>query len=203
MAQQEAIVVRLSTVAPDVACPLCGRLSGRVHSRYERTLTDLPWNRITVRLHLRTRKFFCDNGGCQRQVFTEPIPELAARYARKTARLSDTLLRLTYIVGGEAATRIARMLGLLVSPDGLLKHMKKQAAKRGPLTTPRAVGIDDFALRRGDRYGRAEKSRGYVRGAKRPDSYQYLSGSSSEIVSPSMKQLRKSAIRAASAQISS
>ena len=152
-AQHAAIVVRLSTVALSAACPLCGRLSERVHSRYERTLTDLPWNRITVRLHLRTRKFFCDNGGCQRQVFTEPIPELAARYARKTARLSDTLLRLTYIIGGEAATRIARMLGLLVSPDGLLKHMKKQAAKRCPVPTPRAVGIDDFAFRRGDRYG--------------------------------------------------
>src|SRR5579862_2556145 len=152
-AKNQAVIVRLSTVAPYVACPLCGRLSRRVHSRYGRTLTDLPWNRITVRLHLRSRKFFCDNPSCERKVFTEPIPELAARYARKTARLSDTLLHLTYIIGGDAATRIARMLGLLVSPDSLLKRMKKQANKCHPLNTPRAVGIEDFAFRRGDRYG--------------------------------------------------
>jgi transposase len=71
--ENQTIVVRLSTVAPYAACPLCGQLSERVHSRYGRTLTDLPWNRISVRLHLRTRKFFCGNSGCERQVFTQPV----------------------------------------------------------------------------------------------------------------------------------
>jgi transposase len=152
-AENQAIVIRLSTVAPYAACPLCSHLSGRVHSRYSRTLTDLPWNRVAVRLHLRTRKFFCDQPTCERKVFTEPVGELAARYARKTLRLSDTLLRLTYMVGGEAATRIARMLGLLLSPDGLLKQMKKRASQGPRVATPRVVGIDDFAFRKGYRYG--------------------------------------------------
>ncbi len=152
-AENQVIVVRLSTVAATAACPLCGCHSRRVHSRYGRTLTDIPWNRITVRLHLRTRKFFCDQPTCERKVFTEPVAELAARYARKTVRLSDTLLHFTYLVGGEAAARIARLLGLLVSPDGLLKQLKKPARQNRSVATPRVLGIDDFAFRKGYRYG--------------------------------------------------
>ena len=29
-------------------CPLCGRTSSRVHSRYARTVSDLPWHGISV-----------------------------------------------------------------------------------------------------------------------------------------------------------
>jgi hypothetical protein len=31
-------------------CPLCGRDSSRVHSRYLRTVSDLPWHGISVEL---------------------------------------------------------------------------------------------------------------------------------------------------------
>ena len=31
-------------------CPLCGRDSSRVHSRYSRTVSDLPWHGISVEL---------------------------------------------------------------------------------------------------------------------------------------------------------
>jgi hypothetical protein len=33
---------------------------------------------------MTARKFFCDNRECERRVFTEPIPTVAARYKRKT-----------------------------------------------------------------------------------------------------------------------
>jgi transposase len=150
---QEAIVLRLSTVADVAACPLCSQNSQRIHSHYSRTLTDLPWNRVTVRVHLHTRKFFCDNPYCVRRVFTEPVPELAARYARKTLRLSEALQQLVYMVGGEAGARIAQMLGLLVSPDSLLETVKKAPVHQDPPATPRVLGIDDFAFRKGYRYG--------------------------------------------------
>ena len=68
------------------ACPLCGRASSRVHSRYARTVSDLPWHGISVTLEVHARRFFCDEPSCERKIFCERLEEVAAR-ARKTARL--------------------------------------------------------------------------------------------------------------------
>ena len=42
-------------------CPECRQESRRIHSRYRRRLSDLPWEGIPVRIELRVRRFFCDN----------------------------------------------------------------------------------------------------------------------------------------------
>jgi hypothetical protein len=148
-----SIVLRLSTISPSAACPLCGQLSERVHSRYERTLADLPWNRVAVRLHLRSRKFFCDNPACERIVFTEPLPKLAARYARKTLQLQEALYLIGYIIGGKAGARVAVGLGLCVSPDTLLRRVRHVAQEPKPSTNGlRIVGVDDWAFRKGVKF---------------------------------------------------
>ena len=150
----KAIVLRLSTVAPYAACPLCGRQSERVHSRYQRTLADMPWNQVAVRIHLRSRKFFCDNPTCERVVFTEPLPKLAARYARKTLQLQEALYIIGYIIGGKAGARVAVGLGLCVSPDTLLRRVRQVSQEHKPSTNGlRIVGVDDWAFRKGHRYG--------------------------------------------------
>jgi transposase len=45
-------------------CPVCRKRSSRVHSRYTRTLADLPWQGIPVSVHLRVRRFFCEEATC-------------------------------------------------------------------------------------------------------------------------------------------
>ena len=149
----DAIVIQVRTTATSACCSLCGQSSAHVHSRYRRTLADMPWSRLTVRILVSARKFFCRNPLCARRIFTEPLPELAQRYARKTLRLADTLLQLTHLLGGEAAARIARLIGLLLSPAGLLKRLKKRSKPSASVVTPRVLGIDDFAFRKGYRYG--------------------------------------------------
>jgi transposase len=72
-----------STGSP-AACPVCGVLSRRVHSRYERHLDDLPWGALAVRLTLRVRRFFCSERACERRVFTERLPGWVASWARRT-----------------------------------------------------------------------------------------------------------------------
>ncbi len=146
-----AIIFDARTICVTATCPLCHHVADRVHSRYRRKLLDLPWQGNAVRVELTARKFFCDNRTCQRRVFAEPLPTVATRYSRKTARLADALRELAYLAGGEAAARIAQAFGLIVSPDALLRHLKQTAMPT--VSTPRVLGIDDFAFRRGRRYG--------------------------------------------------
>ena len=51
------IVLRTSRSV--VPCPDCDQLSECVHSWYQRTLADLPWQGLAVRLLLKTRRWFC------------------------------------------------------------------------------------------------------------------------------------------------
>ena len=51
-----AITLILRARRITACCPLCGRRSRRVHSRYERTLADLPWGTHVVTVRLRVRR---------------------------------------------------------------------------------------------------------------------------------------------------
>jgi hypothetical protein len=91
-----------TTAAATAECPICGRVSERVHSSYTRTVSDLPWHGRPVILRLRIRRFFCEYDGCRRVIFAERIPQVAGDYARKTDRLEDALLAVGFALGGEA-----------------------------------------------------------------------------------------------------
>ena len=42
-AEGETIILTARTCGESARCPMCGQPSSRVHSRYHRTLADLPW----------------------------------------------------------------------------------------------------------------------------------------------------------------
>jgi transposase len=134
-----------------VPCPLCDTPAQHIHSRYERTLADLPWAQYHVRLQLRVRKWFCRNRHCPRRIFTERLPTVAAPWARCTLRLAQRLLALGVALGGRAGVRLGHAWDLAVSRNTLLRLLRKQPAPSFP--TPRVLGVDDFALRKRQRYG--------------------------------------------------
>jgi transposase len=143
--------LELTATAESAHCPLCSQSSTRVHSRYHRTLADLPCSDLAVRLDLSSHKFFCDNPRCRRRIFTEPLPQLAARYARRTLRLQATLQLIGLALGGEAGARLSRELHLVTSGDTILRALQRWHP--GAAATPRVLGVDDFAFRRGRTYG--------------------------------------------------
>jgi transposase len=147
----ESLTVHLTTTGPTAACPLCGSDSRRVHGRYTRLLDDLPCLGRPVRLRLVVRRFVCQQTGCPRRIFAERLPGFAAPRARATDRLRRTQAAIGSSLGGEAGSRLAARTGVATSPDTLLRRVKRFPVAAAP--GPRVVGIDDWAWRKGQRYG--------------------------------------------------
>lgn len=145
------ITLIVRTISPSCPCPSCRRPSRIIHSRYVRRVADLTWQGVSVLLELHARRFRCPNSLCPRDIFCERLPSIVAPYARRTVRLHTALELIGFAIGGEAGARLARELGLTVSPDTLLRRLRLPPVEK--VSTPRVVGVDDFAFRRGRRYG--------------------------------------------------
>jgi transposase len=144
------VSIRVASGASKSRCPVCGLVSSRVHSRYSRTVSDLPWHGLSVELEVRARRFFCDEASCERRIFCERLPEVAAR-ARKTGRLEEALLAIALELGGRAGARLALELGILAACDTLLRRIK--GAPLPEVGKVRVLGVDDFAFKKGATYG--------------------------------------------------
>lgn len=147
----DLVEIHARSRASTAKCPTCGMESSRIHSRYVRTLADLPWHGVRVVVRLLVRRLRCDADGCPRRIFAEQTDDLARPYARKTTRLAEVVAMLGFVLGGEPGSRTARRLGMPASPDTILRAVRRAAAEPAP--TPRALGVDDWAKRRGHRYG--------------------------------------------------
>jgi len=145
------IKLDVSSIQCKAVCPACGSQSGRVHSRYVRTLTDLPCTELSVRVKLRVRRFFCDNARCVCKIFTERVPDFVAPWARRTIRLAEKQRQVGLALGGEAGQRLAYVLTLPVSGDTLLRLVLGESTEE--METPRVLGVDDWAWCKGQKYG--------------------------------------------------
>jgi len=132
-------------------CPVCKGISRHVHSRYERTLEDLTLAQHRLTRQVQVRKFFCLNAACARRIFTERIPEIATPWARKTVRLVQRLQSIGLALGGAAGTRLADQLGYQASGSTLLNQISQLPLPQ--FKTPKLLGVDDFAFRKGRQYG--------------------------------------------------
>src|SRR5215204_4720380 len=150
-ATQNAITLAARTSSRVARCPVCCARSARVHSHYTRTLADLPWQGIPVTVRLRVRRFFCDQKTCNRVIFAERLPGLAAHYARRTERLDGWFTHISFALGGERGFSQQKDLGIVVSGETLLKHIR--SSRLWAHRTPKVLSVDDFAFRRGTRYG--------------------------------------------------
>ena len=76
---------------------------------------------------------------------------MALPRVRRTVRLAEAQRRIALHAGGESGARLANRLAMPVSGDTLLRLIRAAPLPVAP--SPRVVGIDDWAWRRGRRYG--------------------------------------------------
>ena len=79
-----SILVTVASARDYAKCPYCQASATRKHSRHFRTLSDLPCGDRAVKICWEAKRYFCDNYNCVRLTFCEQLPEVTARYARKT-----------------------------------------------------------------------------------------------------------------------
>jgi transposase len=150
-ADEQFLLVVVAMTSPEALCPLCQCRSESIHSRYRRVVADLPWAGWGVRLELHVRRFFCQNQACTRRIFTERLPGVVAPSARCTTRLTDLLTLIGFALGGEAGNRLVERMGLVTTPETLLRLIRIQKERQVP--TPRVLGVDDFSFCRRRSYG--------------------------------------------------
>jgi transposase len=133
------------------SCPACGTASTSIHSRYQRTLADLPVQGLFLRFRLGVRRFYCRTRDCARQVFCERLDDLTHPDSRQTKRLSACLELIAQALGGNAGARLSQRLGRRASASMLLRRLRRSSVPK--LTRPRGIGLDDWAYQKGQRYG--------------------------------------------------
>jgi transposase len=101
-------------------------------------------------IRLTVRRFICGAADCPRRTFAEPFSRLAAPHARFTTRLNQALERVGLALAGRAGARLTAQLRFGAGRMTLLRRVMALPDPR--FSTPRVLGVDDFAIRRGQTY---------------------------------------------------
>lgn len=102
-------------------------------------------------LLVRVRRFRCLNEACPRHTFGEPLPEIARPRARHTERLRTLHQGIGLALGGNPGARLAAKMAMPVSGTTLLHRIRQ--VDTDPPASPRVLGVDDWAWRKGCSYG--------------------------------------------------
>ncbi|MFM9947385.1 MAG: ISL3 family transposase [Saprospiraceae bacterium] len=149
--ENERAILQIGSTGHSSPCPKCNSPSFKVHSRYNRTISDLPLCGISAEARLRVRKFLCISDGCKQKVFSERFSHFVNPYGRRTIRLDQRLTTLGLKAGGNLGASIAMLMGISISSSTILRLIFN--TEEAEIEIPRVLGIDDWAFKKGRNYG--------------------------------------------------
>ncbi len=145
------VLLEATSSSRSAVCPYCQTLSEKRHSNYIRKPQALPCSNTPVQLVLSVQRYICQNPACDHTTFAERIPDTSSFYARKTVPLEALLKVLAFEMSAETVARVCNKLNLQISPDSVLRTIRKTDVPQNPYV--RVLGVDDWAFRKGQNYG--------------------------------------------------
>jgi hypothetical protein len=131
------VAVSAATTTAKAPCPSCGVVSEHLHSRYQRTLTDVGPALSQMRIGLTVKRFRCRNAACERATFAEQVEGLTGRYRRTTPSAQEVIDRLGTALAGRAGARIAAMLSEdRLADQGRRHRLHVRHGRRDPQRPP-------------------------------------------------------------------
>ena len=147
----DSLIIGLIATDAVGTCPRCQTPTSRVHSFYQRTLADLPMSGKRIKLQVRLRKFFCPLADCPRKVFAQSCHSVCKPYARRLIRAEQQIQTIGLQAGAKPGSRLCHAIGQSVSASTVLRVIRKTLTP--VVETPKRLGVDDFAFRKGRNYG--------------------------------------------------
>ncbi|MFD0051722.1 transposase family protein [Actinomycetes bacterium NPDC127524] len=123
--ESEKLFAVLKICSTHAQCPKCKRLSSSRHSRYARSVDDLPVSGHSVHLTILLQKWYCVNPECKTKIFTERLNWLSAS-SRKTDRLEKLIRKIGYSNNCLTAEKVCREMHIPISHDAILYRIKKE-----------------------------------------------------------------------------
>ena len=120
----ENLVITVTRTNKSDRCPCCGKKSNNIHSRYFRTIKDLPIQENKVILKIKTKVFFCKNPQCDVNTFAEQF-DFIEGHSRMTTRLKNRIIDTSKGMSARASKSIVNNGIATISDDTILRIIKK------------------------------------------------------------------------------
>ena len=122
---RDTLYIYVSSSRTEFTCPYCGNKSNKVHSKYTKTIQDLPLQDKKVVLVMEIKKFFCLNQSCSYKTFAETFLFLN-RSAKKTTRLIEEIVEVSLRQSSLSAVMYLQKNVVSVKKSTICNYLKKK-----------------------------------------------------------------------------
>ncbi len=149
----DSVLIEAHVKSKECKCPKCGAVSSHKHGTYIRKVQDLPILGKTTWLSVHAYEYQCDNPECDESTFVEDLDGFIRYYGRCTDRLEQFLCILALETSCESCAKIAKGVGIKTSGDTVIRMLIRRYESQPDTKCGSVVGVDDFALKKGQSYG--------------------------------------------------
>lgn len=121
----EILYIYCQIVCASTKCRYCGQMSSFIHSRYARTISDLPIQNYQVKLIINIPKYFCKNENCSHKTFAYPL-HFVEKNAIRTNRLNDYIYQVALKNSSLDAKEQISESHVTISNNTVIRILKKK-----------------------------------------------------------------------------